>query len=89
MNGIMLTPKQSMGTPVSLSMKYSNPAWHEYNVGLTKLTDPERAKGPVIAPGCGHFIQRDNPDFVVQQVLQLLKDIQGGQSSDSSALPEK
>ena len=71
-----------MGTPVSLSMQYSNPAWHEYNVGLTKLTDPERAKGPIIATGCGHFIQRDDPEFVVQQVLRMLKDLDSAQTWD-------
>lgn len=57
-------------------MKYANPAWHEYNKGLARLTNAERAKGPIIAPGCGHFIQRDNPGFVVQEVLKMWKDIQ-------------
>lgn len=64
-----------MGTPLSLTMKYTNPVWHEYNVGLTRLTSLERAKGPLIAPGTGHFIQRDNPAFVVEQILQMLRDI--------------
>ena len=61
-----------MGTPKSLSMKYSNPIWHEYNLGLSRLVEPGRSKGPTIAPGCGHFIQRDNPSFVVQETLELL-----------------
>ncbi|KAL8936689.1 MAG: hypothetical protein Q9216_004799 [Gyalolechia sp. 2 TL-2023] len=42
---------RSMGTPISLSMKYSNPLWHEYNQGLLKITDPERAIGPLVAQG--------------------------------------
>ena len=79
-----LTVTQSMGLSVSLTMKYANPPWHEYNEGLAKLTDVERAKGPIIAPGCGHFIQRDNPGFVVQVVLQMWKDIQKGSISNWS-----
>lgn len=71
-----------MGTPLSLSMRYSNPAWHEYNIGLTRLTHPERAKGPIIATGCGHFIQRDDPGFVEHQVSQLLKDLEEAQTWD-------
>ena len=61
-----------MGTPVSLSMRYSNPIWHAYNQGLAKITDAHRSRGPVFAKGCGHFIQRDNPMFVVEELLALL-----------------
>lgn len=64
---------QSMGTPISLSMKYSNPLWHSYNQGLLKITDPDRATGPIIATNCGHFVQRDDPDFVVNEVMSLLR----------------
>ncbi|KAL8677278.1 MAG: hypothetical protein Q9186_006289 [Xanthomendoza sp. 1 TL-2023] len=31
---------QSMGTPISLSMKYTNPIWHHYNKGVAQITDP-------------------------------------------------
>ena len=64
-----------MGTPKSLSMQYSNPIWHEYNKGLAKLSDESFSKGPLQAPGCGHFIQRDNPDFVVDEILDLIDKI--------------
>lgn len=70
-----------MGTPISLSMKYSNPIWHKYNVGLSQLSEPGRSKGPIIGPGCGHFIQRDNAPFVVQETLELLDRVKDGQSS--------
>ncbi|RYC60164.1 hypothetical protein CHU98_g6047 [Xylaria longipes] len=50
----------SMETPMAISMNYTNPTWHYYNQGLTKLTNPEKASGPIIAKDCGHFIQRDN-----------------------------
>jgi len=81
----MLTVTQCMGLSVSLTMKYAaNPAWHEYNEGLARLTDVERAKGPIIAPDCGHFVQRDNPGFVVQEVLNMWKDIQKSYITSSS-----
>lgn len=61
-----------MGTPISLSMKYSNPLWHSYNQGLCKITDPKVAVGPLVPKNCGHFVQRDDPAFVVDQLLPLL-----------------
>ena len=60
-----------MGTPISLSMTYTNTLWHEYNQGLVRLTGPERGIGPHIAPMVGHFIQR-NVMFVVRSVLTLI-----------------
>lgn len=60
---------RTMDTPISLSMKYSNPAWHTYNQGLAKLTSTDRSKGPTQAIGCGHFIQRDDPNLVVDETL--------------------
>lgn len=62
-----------MGTPISLSMEYSNPLWHHYNQGLLKITDRERATGPLVAQGCGHFVQRDDPHFVIDQLSLLLR----------------
>lgn len=64
-----------MGTPKSLSMRYSNPAWHKYNEGLAKITDPTFSKGPIQAEGCGHFIQRDDPNFVIDETLDLVDKI--------------
>lgn len=65
-----------METPTSLSMQYTNPIWHKYNAGLAKITDPERSRGPIFAKGCGHFIQRDDPDFVVEELFSLLGKIE-------------
>ena len=53
-------------------MQYTNPVWHEYNQGLAKLTDPKFSKGPIQAKGCGHFIQRDDPEFVIAETLDLV-----------------
>lgn len=61
-----------MGTPMSLSMQYSNPIWRQYNRGLAKLTEPKFSKGPFQALGCGHFIQKDDPNLVVDETLDLV-----------------
>lgn len=63
---------RTMGTPISLSMKYSNPIWHKYNKGLAQLTVKTKSKGPFQAKECGHFIQRDGPVIVVDETLELV-----------------
>lgn len=72
---------QQMGTPLGLSLKYSNPYWHKYNEGLVRITDKERSKGPIQAKGCGHFIQRDDPKFVVHETLELVDKVRGQDSA--------
>ena len=61
-----------MGIPYSLSERFASPAWHSYNLGLVKLTDPKLSKGPVMAKGCGHFIQKDDPEVVAKETLELV-----------------
>lgn len=61
-----------MGSPKPLTMTYVNPYWHRYNEGLAKITEPERSKGPLQAPNTGHFVQKDNPSFVAQELNGLL-----------------
>ena len=46
--------------------------WKEYIEGLMGLSDGGRTRGVLIALGCGHFIQRDNPGFVAGEVERLL-----------------
>ncbi|KUJ14717.1 uncharacterized protein LY89DRAFT_120136 [Mollisia scopiformis] len=63
---------QMMGTPRTLS-RITNAYWAEYNQGLTKITD-EKLSGPVIiANGCGHFIQKDDPIFVADTIMNMIK----------------
>ncbi|KAI9733777.1 MAG: hypothetical protein M1835_003414 [Candelina submexicana] len=61
-----------LGTPKVMSMHYTNPYWHRYNERLIKITASHLAKGPVLAKGCGHFIQKDNPDFVADELCEML-----------------
>ncbi|KAF1917226.1 Alpha/Beta hydrolase protein [Ampelomyces quisqualis] len=62
----------SLHTPKLLTMTYANPAWRRYNEGLTLITDAGRSVGPLVAVGCGHFIQRDGPGFVSDEIVSLL-----------------
>jgi hypothetical protein len=59
-------------TPRLLTMTYANPFWQKYNEGLVKITDEGKAVGPLIAVGCGHFVQKDSPEFVGDELVSLL-----------------
>ncbi|OJJ42675.1 hypothetical protein ASPZODRAFT_76410 [Penicilliopsis zonata CBS 506.65] len=63
---------EKMGMPRVLSRAYTNPYWEKYNAGLVQITEPDRARGPFQAPGAGHFVQKDNPGFVVEELDILL-----------------
>ncbi|OCL05196.1 hypothetical protein AOQ84DRAFT_323261, partial [Glonium stellatum] len=65
--------KGSMHTPKILTMLYTNPCWQKYNEGLVHITSAELSKGPIIAKGCGHFIQTDDSAFVATQVYDMLE----------------
>jgi hypothetical protein len=58
-----------------MTMKYLNPVWSTYNKGLAKITEKERSRGPLIAKGCGHFIQKDDPQYVVSELANMLDDV--------------
>ncbi|KAF7874391.1 uncharacterized protein EAF02_008368 [Botrytis sinoallii] len=62
-----------MGTPKSMSMRFTNPHWAQYNAGLVSITDEDRCEGVKIASGCGHFIQTDDPDLVAEEIKAILK----------------
>ncbi|KAL2849303.1 alpha/beta-hydrolase [Aspergillus pseudodeflectus] len=70
--------KESARMPIGgrgeeLTKTYVNPYWNRYNEGLVKITREEgRGKGPVIAEGAGHFIQKDRADLVAGEVLEVL-----------------
>lgn len=53
--------------------KYINPTWREYNKELATLTSSDKSKGPLVAEACGHFIQKDDPEFVATEVCDLLQ----------------
>ncbi|OJD32026.1 alpha beta-hydrolase [Diplodia corticola] len=63
----------SLHVPKALTNAYINPPWQAYNNELVQLApDDGRVKRPVIADKCGHFIQRDGPEFVAEQLGELL-----------------
>jgi hypothetical protein len=46
--------------------------WADYNERLTKITDQERCDEVLIAKGCGHFIQMDDPSFVAGEIGKMI-----------------
>lgn len=69
-----------MSIPKAVINGYMNPAWQRYNEGLTRLaavdseSDGDQNVVPVkIAKGCGHFIQKDDPEMVAREVDLLLR----------------
>ncbi|KAI9170599.1 hypothetical protein HJFPF1_00067 [Paramyrothecium foliicola] len=64
-----------MGFPQFVTKTYVNPYWDEYNRGLVQITEQTRAKGPMQAPQAGHFIQKDNPEFVAQELDEILSKV--------------
>ncbi|RAL07158.1 alpha/beta fold hydrolase [Aspergillus homomorphus CBS 101889] len=64
-----------MGPPKGVTNRFVNPYWQRYNEGLAKITEPDYSKGPIIAPNAGHFVQKDNPEFVVQELNELLEKV--------------
>ncbi|XXH00717.1 hypothetical protein Hte_007067 [Hypoxylon texense] len=68
-----------MGVPLGMAAMYTQPMWQKYNEGLCRLTDSDRAKGPLIAPKSGHFIQKDNPTFVAEVLEALVMKVESSQ----------
>jgi hypothetical protein len=73
--------RQLLGLPEIMSNIFFDPAWHEYHIGLTKITEPHLSKGPVEAKGCNHLIHKDNPQFVANEVMELLEKLYKGETS--------
>ncbi|KAI1416744.1 Alpha/beta hydrolase fold-1 [Hypoxylon sp. FL1857] len=64
-----------MKVPIGMVTMYTQPMWEKYNEGLYGLTDPDKAKGPLIVPKSGHFIQKDNPSFVAKQLEDIIRKV--------------
>lgn len=64
-----------MQTPKIVTMKYTNPVWAQYNEDLLQITDESRRRGVIIADSSGHFIQKDNPQFVADEMSLMLSKI--------------
>ncbi|KAH0007400.1 alpha/beta-hydrolase, partial [Aureobasidium melanogenum] len=71
--------EKTFGVSPALVNKYVNPVWREYNKELATLTSGDKSKGPIGAKGCGHFIQRDDPEFVATEVCDMLQRLARGQ----------
>ena len=65
------------GNSAVCTMAYINPYWWSYNEKLTGLSDGNRTQGPIEAIGAGHFIQRDRPDLVVEELMNMITKVRG------------
>jgi hypothetical protein len=65
-----------MSVPKAITREYVSPAWVRYFEGLVEITTEERRKGPIIAKGCGHYIHKDNPQFVIKEMVGLLDNLE-------------
>lgn len=62
-----------LGIDKDCYLRYVQSAWDEYNDGLVQLSS-SNGRG-VRAKKSGHFIQRDRPDLVIQEIQAILSDI--------------
>ena len=60
-----------------LVIRYVQPVWDGYNKHLALLTSADKSKGSIVAKGCGHFIQRDDPQFVAREICEMLERLEG------------
>ncbi|KAK7960520.1 hypothetical protein PG996_011166 [Apiospora saccharicola] len=67
-------------SPRGLTERYVQPAWEKYNEGLLSIAGEPTGRKVIIAPGCGHFIQKNNPRFVADEVIAMLKTLCGGRA---------
>ena len=65
--------QKSFGVRKELVIEYVQPVWDGYNKHLALLTSADKSKGPIVANGCGHFIQRDDPQFVAIEICEMLQ----------------
>ena len=77
----LLKASKTVGLAQIMTRIYFDPAWHSYHEGLAQITSPELSKGPIIAKGCGHLIQRDNPQLVANEVSEVIKKLSHGKQS--------
>lgn len=56
-------------------MNYGIAKWYAYNEGLVNIVTEGRGESPIIASGCGHFMQRDDPAFVGELVWKMFENI--------------
>lgn len=66
----------SMGTPAAVTMAYTEPAWARYHAEMMGVTEAERGRGPLVAVGAGHFVQRDVPEFVARVVGEQVEAVE-------------
>lgn len=67
-------------SPRGLTERYVQPAWERYNEGLLSIAGEPAGRRVIVAPRCGHFIQKNNPRFVADEVIAMLKALCDGKA---------
>jgi len=67
--------KKYLGMEPTITLQYIQPHWEAYHHGLTKLTSPEKAKGPIAVKGAAHNIQSEKPEWVVKELRLMVETI--------------
>jgi pimeloyl-ACP methyl ester carboxylesterase len=62
------------GAPKSLLLRYPQKVWEEYNQGLLGISRRGRG-GVVVAKGCDHFVQRDDPELVAGYIQDMMEQL--------------
>ncbi|KAH0007378.1 alpha/beta-hydrolase, partial [Aureobasidium melanogenum] len=81
--------EKTFGVSPGLVHKYINSVWHNYNKELATLTSSNKSKGPVVAKGCGHFIQRDDSEFVAAEARNLTSSMATEEACDKLWAPPR
>lgn len=57
-----------------LTRMYIQPAWEEYNRGLLELDGKGNGEVKIVG-GAGHFVQRDRPSLVAEEVWNVIREV--------------
>ncbi|KAK4501376.1 hypothetical protein PRZ48_007184 [Zasmidium cellare] len=61
-----------LGAPQALVLRYMSPTLQVAFRGLMQLTDADRARGLTIAPCSGHYVNKDAPGCVADEIWKLV-----------------
>ncbi|KAK9782892.1 putative Alpha/Beta hydrolase protein [Seiridium cardinale] len=63
---------EKMGITTKYARQYIEPYWQDYNKKLLLAVSEGKRKGPVVAERADHFIQKDRPDVVADEIKYLV-----------------
>jgi len=67
--------------PEIMAQVYVDPQWHEYHKGLARLTKRHLSKGPISKKGTGHLVHKDDPQFVAEEIMEVIEKLRQDEAS--------